>query len=102
MIGGYAARAWRADAPWKRTRQQLDEFCRLCEADWGAPIGIERVMPSAAADTAARQWFGRFLRMSASPAAAVALNRMNYEIDIRPILPAVQCPVLCCTRATTP
>ena len=94
MIGSYAARAWRADAPWGRTRQQLDDFCRLCDADWGAPIAIERIMPSVAGDEAARHWWGRFLRMSASPAAVVALNRMNHEIDVRPVLPAVQCPAL--------
>ncbi|MBN8508548.1 MAG: adenylate/guanylate cyclase domain-containing protein [Burkholderiales bacterium] len=94
MIGSYAARAWRADAPWGRTRQQLDAFCARCEADWGAPIAIEQIMPGAAADPAARQWWGRFLRMSASPAAVVALNRMNHEIDVRPVLPAVHCPAL--------
>lgn len=32
--------------------------------------------------------------MSASPAAAIALNRMNYEIDIRHVLPAVRVPTL--------
>jgi class 3 adenylate cyclase len=51
-------------------------------------------MPSVASDDAARHWWGRFLRMSASPAAVVALNRMNHEIDVRPVLPAIQCPAL--------
>jgi class 3 adenylate cyclase len=32
--------------------------------------------------------------MSASPATAIALNRMNYEIDIRHVLPAVRVPTL--------
>jgi pimeloyl-ACP methyl ester carboxylesterase len=94
VIGSYAARAWRSDAPWGRTRQQLDDFCRHCEADWGAPIAIKRIMPSVAADDDARRWWGRFLRMSASPAGVVALNRMNHEIDVRPVLPTVQCPSL--------
>jgi class 3 adenylate cyclase len=94
MVGSYAARAQRPEAPWGRTRQQLDEFCRRCESDWGAPIAIEQVMPSVATDAAARQWWARFLRMSASPAAVVALNRMNHEIDVRALLPAVQCPAL--------
>ena len=32
--------------------------------------------------------------MSASPAAGIALNSMNYEIDIRHVLPAVRVPTL--------
>jgi hypothetical protein len=36
----------------------------------------------------------RYLRMSANPAAAVALNRMNYEIDIRHVLPVVRVATL--------
>ena len=36
----------------------------------------------------------RFLRMSASPAAALALTRMNWEIDVRHVLPAIRVPTL--------
>ena len=94
MLGSYASRAWRADAPWGRTAQQTEQFNRVCEAEWGAPLAIERIMPSVAQDETVRQWWGRFLRMSASPAAVVALNTMNHEIDVRPILPSVQAPAL--------
>jgi class 3 adenylate cyclase len=45
-------------------------------------------------DERARQWWARLLRMSASPGAAAALSRMNYEIDIRHILPAIRVPTL--------
>ncbi|UCG96393.1 MAG: adenylate/guanylate cyclase domain-containing protein [Burkholderiales bacterium] len=94
MLGSYASRAWRADAPWGRTAQQTEQFNRVCEAEWGAPLAIERIMPSVAQDETVRQWWGRFLRMSASPAAVVALNTMNHEIDVRPILTSVQAPAL--------
>ena len=45
-------------------------------------------------DERVRQWWARFLRMSASPAAALALTRMNYEIDVRHILSAIHVPTL--------
>jgi class 3 adenylate cyclase len=94
MLGSYASRAWRHDAPWGRTVQELEQFNRLCEAEWGAPLAIEWIMPSVAQDEAVRRWWGRFLRMSASPAAVVALNTMNHEIDVRAVLASVQAPAL--------
>ena len=47
-----------------------------------------------ASDPEFRQWWASYLRTSASPAAAVALTRMNSEADIRNILPAVRVPAL--------
>ena len=35
-----------------------------------------------------------YLRMGASPAAAVVLTRMNAEIDVRHVLPTVRVPAL--------
>jgi hypothetical protein len=47
-----------------------------------------------AADPAFREWWATYLRMGASPATAVALTRMNAQIDIRHILPTVRVPAL--------
>jgi class 3 adenylate cyclase len=41
-----------------------------------------------------RQWWARFLRTSASPAAGAALMRMAGQIDVRHILPAIRVPTL--------
>jgi len=41
-----------------------------------------------------RNWWARYLRVSASPGAAVALLKMNTQIDIRPILPTIRVPTL--------
>lgn len=46
------------------------------------------------ADARFKQWWARLLRMSASPATAAALTRMNSEIDVRHILPAIKVPTL--------
>jgi class 3 adenylate cyclase len=50
--------------------------------------------PSMMRDERCRQWWARWLRSSASPAAAANLLRMNAEIDIRGVLPAIRVPTL--------
>ena len=62
--------------------------------EWGGPVGIEERAPSKAADPAFREWWASYLRMGASPGAAVALTRMNAEIDIRDVLPSIRVPTL--------
>jgi class 3 adenylate cyclase/pimeloyl-ACP methyl ester carboxylesterase len=94
MIGSYASRARSAEQPWGRTREELEAFSRLCEAEWGGPVGLDVRAPSLANDEGFRRWWARFLRMSASPSAVVALNAMNHEIDIRHVLPSIRVPTL--------
>ncbi len=50
--------------------------------------------PTFAASEENRQAFARFMRQAASPAAAAAILRMSWEIDVRPILPAIHVPTL--------
>ena len=57
-------------------------------------MGIEERAPSRAGDPAFREWWASYLRMGASPGAAVALTRMNAEIDIRDVLPSIRVPTL--------
>ena len=45
-------------------------------------------------------WTTRYFRQSASPAAAMALNRMWYAIDIRDIIPAVGVSTLILNRTS--
>jgi pimeloyl-ACP methyl ester carboxylesterase len=77
-----------------RSEEQQEEFLQSIEKDWGGPVGLDLRAPSIAQDERVRQWWARFLRMSASPAAALELTRMNYEIDVRDVLPAIHVPTL--------
>jgi pimeloyl-ACP methyl ester carboxylesterase len=94
MIGSYATLRPTPDHPWGRSPDVLEQLIDACETGWGGPVGLDVRAPSARHDERFRQWWARFLRLSASPASAVALLRMNYEIDIRPILPAIRVPTL--------
>jgi pimeloyl-ACP methyl ester carboxylesterase len=94
MIGTYARRLRTADYPWAPTREQRDRFLEEIVQHWGGPVGLAERAPSVAADPAFREWWASFLRMGASPAAAVALTKMNAEIDVRHILPTIRVPTL--------
>ncbi|MGH9160344.1 MAG: alpha/beta fold hydrolase, partial [Vicinamibacteraceae bacterium] len=94
MIGTYARRLRAPDYPWAPTDEQREAFCREILVNWGGPVGIETRAPSMARDPAFRDWWATYLRMGASPAAAVALTRMNAQIDVRHILPTVRVPTL--------
>ena len=94
MVGTYARRLRAADYPWAPTRGQRDAFFREIVANWGGPVGLAERAPSMAQDLAFREWWASFLRMGASPAAAIALTRMNADIDVRHILPTIRVPTL--------
>ncbi|MEP6874302.1 MAG: adenylate/guanylate cyclase domain-containing protein [Burkholderiales bacterium] len=94
MGGGFARRLVAPDYPWGVPVEYLLAFIEEIERDWGGPVGIEARAPSMAHDQRYRQWWARWLRSSASPAAAATIIRLNGEIDIRHVLPAVRVPTL--------
>jgi pimeloyl-ACP methyl ester carboxylesterase len=94
MIGSYARRLRAPDYPWGPTEQEREEFCQTIIRDWGGPVGIDERAPSRALDPEFRNWWAAYLRMGASPGAAVALTRMNAAVDIRAVLPDVRVPAL--------
>jgi pimeloyl-ACP methyl ester carboxylesterase len=58
--------------------------------DWAAP--------TLANDDRTIGWLADYLRHAASPGAAIALERMNRGIDVRPALPAIHVPTLVLAR----
>jgi class 3 adenylate cyclase len=94
MHGSYARRTRAPDYPWGPTDEESRSWIDQIVRDWGGPVGLDERAPSMAGDKQFRQWWGRYLRMSASPAAMRALATMNAEIDIRHILPAIRVPTL--------
>ena len=99
MIGTYAKRIRDDDYPWAPTEAQREGFFELMRTDWGKPVGIAERAPSMADDEEFRDWWATYLRMGASPGAAVALTKMNAEIDVRGVLPSVRVPTLVIHRS---
>ena len=88
------------DYPWGWPADDVEDFIRLIEDSWGGTRNLLTLWaPDRAGDPAAVSWFNRYLRMSASPATAAALTRMNVSIDVRDVLPAVKVPTLVVHRS---
>ncbi|HEY8548847.1 MAG TPA: alpha/beta fold hydrolase [Vicinamibacterales bacterium] len=94
MIGSYARRLRTADYPWGPTAEEREAFYEEIQRNWGGPLGIEERAPSRQHDPAFREWWSTYLRMGASPGAALALTKMNADIDVRHVLPSIRVPTL--------
>ncbi|HEY7750200.1 MAG TPA: adenylate/guanylate cyclase domain-containing protein [Aestuariivirgaceae bacterium] len=94
LFGCFARAKWAPDYPWGSTQQQRDAFNDLMEKNWGDPVALDEAAPSVANDEAARSWFGAYLRHSGSPSAVRALSDLNFQLDMRAILPSVRVPTL--------
>jgi class 3 adenylate cyclase len=64
------------------------------ESSWGNDWGIEFRAPSLADDERFRNWYATQYRLGASPGAAMALLKMNEDIDVRHVLPSIRTATL--------
>jgi class 3 adenylate cyclase len=94
----YAKRIWSPDYPWAPTPEQREQEHVLLEREWAGEMDISILAPSAIRDPVLTRRIATFFRRSASPGAAVALNRMNTEIDTRAVLPTIAAPTLVISR----
>jgi class 3 adenylate cyclase len=94
MCGAFAKRIWSPDYPWAPTPEERELAYEMVESEWGSMMDLSHYVPSKINDEAFAQRLAKYFRHSASPGAAVALLRMNTEIDIRAILPTIRVPTL--------
>src|SRR5687768_17674717 len=94
IYGTFAKRVRSPDYPWGPTREERLRFAEQAEREWPNDPRLPERAASLAHDERFREWWATYLRMSASPGSAVALTRMNMEIDVRHVLPAIHVPAL--------
>ena len=99
LFGGYARRLEAPDYPIGSSLEAREAFHEEIARDWGGPVGLDIRAPSRIHDERFRANWARYLRMGASPAAVLALTRMNAEIDVRPILGSIRVPTLVVHRS---
>lgn len=91
------------DYPWGLTPEQWAEDIRRTSARVGTQEWLderlEAFAPSMHGNDALERWWTRWVQTSASPGAVVALRRMNSEIDVRHILPAIRVSTLVLHRS---
>ena len=90
ILYGSFARAGAALLP----EAELDARLRELEEDWPDAIDPSVAVPSLAGDEGYRETWRTFMRHAASPGAALALLRMNSQIDVRDVLPTIGVPTL--------
>ncbi len=79
-----------------------ERLVSMVEQTWGRGDIIAAINPSLAGDAVALEAWGRFLRLSASPATAAVVMRMLFELDVRDVLPAIRVPTLVVHRQDNP
>jgi class 3 adenylate cyclase len=84
------------ECPWAWPQEFYDLFLASIEDTWGDPTGAYVVFtnPSLADDPAARAWYARYFRLSASPSLARMLIEATVNVDVRHLLPMVKVPTL--------
>jgi class 3 adenylate cyclase/pimeloyl-ACP methyl ester carboxylesterase len=98
LYGAYPRMAWAPDYPEGIPGDVWDEGLRYLEENWGrgedGGLPLYALTPDRADDPVFRKAHGRWERLSASPGAAVAIQQMIREMDVRDLLPAIRVPTL--------
>ena len=96
LYGGCARELRATDYPWGPTEaealQMIEDERRTSERPGFAEEIARSGMPTAGGDEIAA--LARLIRQSISPGAMEALDRMNIQIDVRHVLPAIRVPTL--------
>ncbi|MBA2569452.1 MAG: adenylate/guanylate cyclase domain-containing protein [Actinobacteria bacterium] len=98
LVGCFAKRIRTVDYPWAPTSAEREETAQLVERAWPNALDLDTYAPSTIGDQPLQQRVLTYFRHCASPGAAAALLRMNSQIDVRAVLPAIQAPTLVMTR----
>lgn len=88
------------DYPWGDPERSREDDLREVEEAWGSLAFAENFAPRG--DRRFAEWWAAYQRAGASPSAAAALGRANWEIDIRPLLSAIRAPTLVLSRRGDP
>jgi pimeloyl-ACP methyl ester carboxylesterase/DNA-binding CsgD family transcriptional regulator len=89
LYGGYAH-----FHTWVMGPDALAAFINNAERTWGNGASLANFAPGRVDDARFKAWWARFERLSVSPSAAIALARMNAEIDVRHALASIRVPTL--------
>jgi class 3 adenylate cyclase len=94
LYGAPAAFTKAPGYPWAPDAEANANIMQAFGDTWGQGRLRIMVAPSVTDDERIARWYARLERLGASPGAAIALWRMNCEIDVRHVLPSVRVPTL--------
>jgi pimeloyl-ACP methyl ester carboxylesterase len=87
---------WAPDYTFAEPKEDSERWVRRALDEWGSPAFLEEAVALLAPsyDEESRRGFAEYLRLSASPGAVAAVERMNQDVDVRDVLPAVRAPTI--------
>lgn len=99
LYGFQPRRRWAPDYPWGLTpdaaqRQLEDALTGWNEIERQSREELAVTAPSQADHEDMIQWLVRWRRLSTSPGAFADFRRMNLDLDVRHVLPAIRVPTL--------
>lgn len=94
LFGAFAKRVWSPDYPWAPTPEKRQVFFDTIENHWQDEMDLGVIMPSIGRSPEQTAFWSNFMRMSASPGAALELARLNTQIDVRDVLCCIGVPTL--------
>jgi pimeloyl-ACP methyl ester carboxylesterase len=95
LRSAFPRRMWAPDYPWGRTEEEYErEVERALHVFGPRERALEAVHALGRFEADEADSFLQMLRFGSSPGALEALHRMNREIDVRHVLPAVHVPTL--------
>jgi len=100
-FGTFAKRRQSKDYPWAPNDAERELSYKMIEDKWadGDMDGLKTLVPSLAHNDEFMDWFASYLRSSASPGAALELQKQNTFIDVTDILESINVPTLLLFRA---
>jgi class 3 adenylate cyclase/pimeloyl-ACP methyl ester carboxylesterase len=99
LVNTFARMLRGADYPIGMPQEAAERFLEIWERAWGTGVVLELSAPSAAGDPHLQRWVGRYMRLSAPPAASTRMYQWVLQVDVRSVLPSIQAPTLILHRA---
>jgi class 3 adenylate cyclase/esterase/lipase len=98
LYGAYPRMAWAPDYPEGITEEVATPILQNMEMNWGRGLAgglpMWALTPDRVDDPVQQKAQGRWERLSASPGAAMALQQVIRELDIRDVLSTIRVPTL--------
>ena len=79
-----------------------EQLNALIETAWGDGGTIHMFAPSASDDPRTVEWFGTLERLATSPGTVRELVKLEMQVDVRPVLPAIRVPTTVMHRREDP
>jgi class 3 adenylate cyclase len=87
------------DYPWGLPADRMPRFLQQIEERWGIGDNLDIIAPSVADDERFQRWYSRYERLALSPGEVANVTAVQFERDLRGVLPTIQVPTLVLHRA---